>query len=437
MYNLNRKLEELEVQGKSIKIAIIGAGHMGTGMVSQVVNMKGMIPSIVADINVDLAKASFIKAGIAEDQVVVVEDEVTAEAAIQEGKYVACKSFMVACKTPSIQVVVDATGGIAIGAEIALNSILNKKHIVMLNAETDCVVGPILKKLADDAGVIFTGSAGDEPGAVMGLYDFATSMGFDVRVIGKGKNNKLDYDCNPDTVAEEAARKGASPHMITSFKEGTKTMVEMALMCNATGYVPDVRGGHGIEANVKEVPQKYSLKSEGGVLDNYGVVDFVNGIAPGVFVVVTHKLKEVRDEMEYLSMGPGPNYILYRPYHLCSLETPLSAAMAVIENKATIVPKGGLVADVITVAKKDLKAGEYMDGYGAYTCYGLIEKYETAKEMNAVPIGLVDRKTKVLKDIKKGEVITYDMVEIDKSTKLYHLRQLQEQLQAEGFWDAK
>lgn len=111
--------------------------------------------------------------------------------------------------------------------------------------------------------------------------------------------------------------------------------------------------------------------------------------------------------------------------------------MAVIEGKGTIVPKGGLVADVITVAKKDLKAGEYMDGYGAYTCYGLIEKYETAKEINAVPIGLVDRKTKVLKDIKKGEVITYDMVEIDKSTKLYHLRQLQEQLQAEGFWDAK
>ena len=124
---------------------------------------------------------------------VIVEDEKAAEAAIQEGKYVACKSFMVACKTPSIQAVVDATGSIPIGAEIALNSILNKKHIVMLNAETDCVVGPILKKLADDAGVIFTGSAGDEPGAVMGLYDFATSMGFDVRVVGKGKNNKL-YD---------------------------------------------------------------------------------------------------------------------------------------------------------------------------------------------------------------------------------------------------
>lgn len=428
MYSLNRKLVELEERNEQIKIAIIGAGHMGTGMVSQVHNMKGMIPAVVVDINTELAKTSFIKAGITEDDVAIVNNEVEAEEALQAGKFVVCSDFLIPCKTPSIQVVIDATGGIAIGAEIALNSILNKKHIVMLNAETDCVVGPILKKLADDAGVIFTGSAGDEPGAVMELFDFADAMGFDVRVIGKGKNNKLDYNCNPDTVREEAEIKGASPHMITSFKEGTKTMVEMALMCNATGYVPDCRGGHGIEATVKEVPQKYSLKSEGGVLDNYGVVDFVNGIAPGVFVVVTHKLEEVRSEMEYLSMGPGPNYILYRPYHLCSLETPLSAAMAVIENKATIAPKAGLVAEVITIAKKDLKAGEYMDGYGAYTCYGLIERYETAKEINAVPIGLIDRKTKVLRDIKKGEVITYDMVEIDRTTTLYHLRQLQEKL---------
>ena len=428
MYNLNRKLAELEERNEQIKIAIIGAGHMGTGMVSQVHNMKGMIPAVVVDINTELAKSSFIKAGITEDDVAIVNNEVEAEEALQAGKFVVCADFLIPCKTPSIQVVIDATGGIAIGAEIALNSILNKKHIVMLNAETDCVVGPILKKLADDTGVIFTGSAGDEPGAVMELFDFADAMGFDVRVIGKGKNNKLDYNCNPDTVREEAEIKGASPHMITSFKEGTKTMVEMALMCNATGYVPDCRGGHGIEATVKEVPQKYSLKAEGGVLDNYEVVDFVNGIAPGVFVVVTHKLEEVRAEMEYLSMGSGPNYILYRPYHLCSLETPLSAAMAVIENKATIAPKAGLVAEVITIAKKDLKAGEYMDGYGAYTCYGLIERYDTAKEMNAVPIGLVDKKTKVLKDIKKGEVITYDMVEIDKTTTLYHLRKLQEKL---------
>ena len=145
--------------------------------------------------------------------------------------------------------------------------------------------------------------------------------------------------------------------MITSFKEGTKTMVEMALMANATGFVPDTRGAHGIESDVKSLPQKFSLKTEGGVLDKYKVVDFVNGIAPGVFAIVAHDLKSVNHEMKYLSMGDGPNYVLYRPYHLCSLETPLSVAMAVLENKATIAPKNGLVAEVMTVAKKDIKAG--------------------------------------------------------------------------------
>ncbi|QWQ38944.1 NAD(P)-dependent oxidoreductase [Gemella sp. zg-570] len=428
MFGLNRKLAELEAKGEKIRVTLVGAGQMGNGMVSQMATMKGMEATIVVDINIENAKKAFTDSGVDPSQIVEVNNVEEANAAIAGGKRVVCKDFLIGCKAEKIQAVVDATGGVALGAEIAFNTILNKKHIVMLNAETDCVVGPILKKLADDAGVIFTGSAGDEPGAVMELYDFADAMGFEVRVIGKGKNNPLDFDANPDSVREDALRRGANPHMITSFKEGTKTMVEMALMCNATGMVPDVRGAHGIVSDVKDLPQKFSLKEEGGVLNKYGVVDFVNGIAPGVFAIVAHKLPSVNHEMKYVSMGDGPNYVLYRPYHLCSLETPLSVAMAVLENKPTIVPKAGLVAEVLTVAKKDLKAGEYMDGYGAYTCYGLIDTYENAKEMNAVPLGLVDKKTKVLKDIKKGEIITYDMVEIDKSTTLYHLRQLQEKL---------
>jgi len=425
MLDLNRKLEKREMEGIQIKVAVIGAGQMGRGMVSQMYNMKGMTPAIVVDLNLDLAKHALEKAGIAAENIVTTNCEIEAQTALKAGNYVTTNDYNVAIKTPAIDVVIDATGGVEIGADIAFNTILAKKHIVMLNAETDSVVGPILNKLAQDAGVVFTGSAGDEPGAVMELFDFADAMGFEVRVVGKGKNNALDFDCNPDTVREEADRRGVSPHMLTSFKEGTKTMVEMALMCNATGFVPDVRGGHGIESDIKELPKKYSLKEEGGVLNNYGVVDFVNGIAPGVFVIVTHKLEEVRTEMEYLSMGEGPNYVLYRPYHLCSLETPLSAALAVIENKATIVPMGGLVAEVMTVAKKDLKAGEYMDGYGEYTCYGMLDKYETAKALNAVPIGMITKKTKVLRDIKKGEIITFDRVEINKESTLWHLRQLQ------------
>ena len=428
MYRLNVKLAELEQRGQQIKVALVGAGHMGNGMVSQMTRMKGIEATVVVDINIELAKKALLDAGINENKIVEVSTLEEINKVIENGQHAVCKDFILATQADQVQAVVDATGGVALGAEIAFNTILNKKHIVMLNAETDCVVGPILKKLADDAGVIFTGSAGDEPGAVMELYVFADAMGFEVRVIGKGKNNKLDFECNPDTVREEALSRGASPHMITSFKEGTKTMVEMALMANATGFVPDTRGAHGIESDVKSLPQKFSLKTEGGVLDKYKVVDFVNGIAPGVFAIVAHDLKSVNHEMKYLSMGDGPNYVLYRPYHLCSLETPLSVAMAVLENKATIAPKNGLVAEVMTVAKKDIKAGEYMDGYGAYTCYGLIEEYQKAKDINAVPIGLVDKKTKVVKDIKKGEIITYDMVEIDRTTTLYHLRQLQEKI---------
>jgi len=428
MLDLNRKLAKLEAEGKHIKVAIIGAGQMGRGMVSQMYNMKGMLPTIVIDLDLDAAKYAFTKAGVSDADIVYATNALEANLAIEQGKSIICSDYKVACETKLIDVVVDATGGVEIGADIAFNTILNKKHIVMLNAETDSVVGPILNKLAKDAGVIFTGSAGDEPGAVMELFDFADAMGFEIRVVGKGKNNQLDFDCNPDTVREEAERRGVSPHMLTSFKEGTKTMVEMALMCNATGFVPDVRGGHGIESDVDSLPQKYMLKEEGGILNNYGVVDFVNGIAPGVFVIVTHKLEEVQHEMEYLSMGSGPNYVLYRPYHLCSLETPLSVALAVIENKATVVPKGGLVAEVMTIAKKDLKAGDYMDGYGEYTCYGMLEKYETAKELNAVPIGMISNQTKILKDIKKGDIITFDMVEINKESTLWHLRKLQEKI---------
>jgi predicted homoserine dehydrogenase-like protein len=428
MLGINYKLAELEKQGKNILTAVIGAGQMGKGMVSQMVLMKGMTPAIVVDININNAKNAFISAGIADDNIKFAKSVSEADEFIKEGKYVITDNGDLATKSEVIQVVIDATGVTEVGAKIALDSILGKKHIVMLNAEADVVIGPILKKFADAAGVIYTGAAGDEPGAVKELYDFAVASGFEVRVIGKGKNNVLDFDCNPDTVLEEATRRGVSPHMLASFKEGTKTMVELACMSNATGYICDVRGGHGISGEVKDLPQLLSLKEENGVLNQYGVVDFVNGIAPGVFVIVTSKLPEVRAEMEYVSMGKGPNYILYRPYHLCSLETPLSAAKAVLDHQATIAPMGGLVSEVITVAKKDLKAGRKLDGIGGYTVYGTIERYQVAKEMRALPVGLVNKDTVLKQDVKKGDLITYDMVQLREDSFILQMRKLQDKL---------
>lgn len=426
MLGLNYKLQELEEKGQSIVTAIIGAGQMGMGMTSQMVLMKGMTPSIVVDINIDSATKAFLNAEVPIEKIKVVETVDEADKWIKEGNYVVTSDYNVATKSETVQVVIEATGATEIGAKIAMETIANKKHIVMLNAETDVVIGPLLKKLADNAGIVYTGAAGDEPGAVKELYDFAVSMGFDVRVVGKGKNNKLDYDCNPDTVLEEATRRGVSPHMLASFKEGSKTMVELAVMSNATGYVADIRGAHGIAGKVDELPQKFLLKEEGGVLNKYGVVDFVNGVAPGVFVIVSSKLPEVQKEMQYLEMGDGPNYVLYRPYHLCSLETPLSAAKAVIDHQATIAPIDGLVSEVITIAKKDLEAGEKLDGIGGYTVFGSIEKYEVAKEMKALPVGLINKNTVLTQAAKKGDVITYDMVDLDEKSYILQLRRLQD-----------
>ncbi|MCL2589060.1 MAG: NAD(P)-dependent oxidoreductase, partial [Oscillospiraceae bacterium] len=306
MLGLTYKLDALENEGTPILAGIVGAGQMGRGMVGQMMSMKGMRPAVVVDINVQNAKDAYNNAGLKEGK-----DYASAETIeegnrlLAEGKFVVTTNNELATKCDAIWCAVDATGVPEVGAKVAIDAINNQKHIVMLNVETDVCVGHILYKMAENAGVVYTGSAGDEPGAVMELYDFAKGLGFDVKVIGKGKNNKIDYDCNPDTVAEEAARKGASAKMICAFKDGTKTMVEMTAMANATGFVPDVVGAHGAESDVKGLPQVLSLKSEGGVLNNYGVVEYINGVAPGVFVIFSTDQPDIKHELTYLSMGDG------------------------------------------------------------------------------------------------------------------------------------
>ena len=429
MLGLNEKLRELEANNAHIRVALVGAGQMGKGMISQIMLMNGMLPSLVIDINLENAIQSFTLAGIPKEDIVIANTLEEINVAIEKNKYVVSENAEFASKANLVDVVVDATGVPEVGAKVAMDTIFNKKHIVMLNVETDVVIGHILNKLAKNAGVVYTGTAGDEPGAVKELYDFADALGFDIVAIGKGKNNPVNLEANPDNVREQALKSGVSPKMLTSFKDGTKTMVEMTAMANATGFIPDVRGGHGVSATVNELPGIYRLKEDGGILNQYKIVDYVNGVAPGVFIIVTSKLPQVHHEMQYLSMGPGPNYVLYRPYHLTSLETPLTVARAAIYNEPTIVPLDGEpVAETITVAKKDLKAGERLDGIGGFTVYGSIETYKKAKEERLLPIGLVNENTVVKRDIKKGEFLTYDMVELDTNTLIYKLRQLQEEI---------
>jgi predicted homoserine dehydrogenase-like protein len=428
---MNYKLAELESSGKPIYAGIVGAGQMGRGMVAQMLSMKGMRPAVVVDAVIDNARNAYADAGLKEGvDFAAAETVAEGDKLLAGGKFVITGNNELATKCGAVHCSVDATGVPEVGARAAIDAINNGKHIVMLNVETDVCIGHILYKLASNAGLVYTGSAGDEPGAVLELFDFADALGFEVRVIGKGKNNVIDYDCTPETVAEEAKRKGASPKMICAFKDGTKTMVEMTAMANATGFLPDVMGAHGAAGTVKDLPDLLSLKSEGrgGILNSYRTVEYINGVAPGVFIIIASDQPHINHEMAYLSMGQGPNYVLYRPYHLTSLETPLTVAKACIDHVPGIVPRAGLVAETGTVAKRDLKAGEKLDGIGGFTIRGTFISAVEAREKNVLPMGLVNKNTVMLNDVKKGGLVTYADVKLDENALMVQLRKLQDAL---------
>ena len=245
---------------------------------------------------------------------------------------------------------------------------------------------------------------------------------------GKGKNNPLDIYATPAQWEQRALERDMSAKMLVEFVDGSKTMIEMAAVVNATGLGIDKRGMHGVRCNIGELTQKYCLKSQGGVLDKEGVVDFAIGnINPGVFVVVTTDNKRMKEALVQRDMGNGPNYLLLRPYHLCSIETPLTAAQAVIYHESTAHPLSRLTAECITIAKKDLKKGEVLDSIGEYCYRASIETAQIARDGNMLPVGLA--KGAVMKaDVKRDEVITYDMVELNQSSMLLQLRRLQDNI---------
>lgn len=416
MISLNKKLKALEEENKKIRVGLVGAGLMGTGLVTQMAAMKGITPAIVVDRTEEKAINSYLSAGISRDEIMVAKSLDDINYGMEQGKYIVSSNIEYASKANLVDVVVDATGRPDAGAQIAMNSINNKKHIVMLNIEADATVGHILSRYAQEAGVVYTGSAGDEPGAVKELYDFADLLGFDVLALCKGKNNPLDFTVTPDKLIQRAGKVNLNPRMLTSFIDGTNTMIEMSVVANATGFIPDIRGCHGPDAELKTLAQIFSLKEHGGILNQYGIVDFVKGVAPGVFAVISSEKAIVNEQMSFLKMGDGPNYILYRPYHLTSLETPVSVARAYFDKIPTIAPLSGKPSsEVITIAKRDLKAGENLDSIGGYTVYGSLETYSKAKEENLVPIGLINENTRVIKDIKMGETISYDDLALDNS----------------------
>ncbi|WP_206858655.1 NAD(P)H-dependent oxidoreductase [Candidatus Enterococcus mangumiae] len=407
------KLLQREKDGAPIKVGVIGAGQMGFGMVSQISTIPGMIVGGISDINLDAAKRA--------------ADAYNASAE-QKINILTSTDFKEIVNSDNVEIIVDATGVPEAGAKIALATLIAKKHLVLLNVEIDITVGPLMKQLYDAAGLIYTGSDGDEPAATVQMYEFAKSMGMEVLVAGKGKNNALKVNANPDTAQAEADAKGMNSHMLAAFQDGTKTMAEMNLLSNAIGYLPDVVGMHGIAADLDGTVEKLDLKENGGILNNFGVVEYVDGIAPGIFCIVKGQNEGVQHELNYLmKKGERDHHLLYRPYHLCSLETPLTIARAVLENDTAIVPMGAPISETVAVAKRDIKAGEKIDGIGGYCVRGVLETHADMKKNGNVPIGLVGGGSVAKRDIKGGAFLTMDDIELDESTTVFKIRRLQDE----------
>jgi len=452
MKNLNQKLRSFANEGKTIKIGLAGLGQMGKGIISQIKNLGGMEIIALADRNITRTEKTLkdpgiairnyillrsgrdsIKSPLCIEGIDMIADVFTENAvcmireALDNRMLIYSDSLSALFCIDDIDVIIDATGNPETGAYIAVNTIASNKHLVTLNVEMDVTIGPFLRDLALEHNVVYTLSAGDEPPAAKELYDFADMMGMKIIAAGKGKNNPLDREANPDTLAEYAREKGSNPYMMTSFVDGTKSMVEMACLSNATGLRPDCRGMHGPIVNKKRFLDVFRTKSEGGILNSTGVVEFVIGdLAPGVFLIFTTENEILRNELEYLLMGSGPNYLLYRPYHLTSMETPVSVARAYFYGEATMAPLSGLLSDVITIAKKDLAAGEKIDRIGGYKVYGLIDKKEIAEESNFLPIGLSEGAL-LKNNIEKNSPITYNDVNLAANSLVAKLRKIQEE----------
>ena len=425
---LAEALEQRERAGRPVRVGLIGAGQMGTDIVVQIAQMPGIAIAAVADIAPERVVQAAALAGSAAE---IVSDAAGIETAQRKGRIAATTSLDLVCNSPVVDVIIDATGNPEAGSRVALAAIAARKHIVMMNVEADITIGSYLAAEAAKAGVVYTLGAGDEPAAAMELINFVRAMGYPVVAAGKGKNNPFRIDAVPADYVEEATRRNMNPRMLVEFVDGSKTMVEMVAIANACGFVPDIPGMHGPEAPRAELQNYFCPKEEGGLLSRKGVVDFTvaKGVAPGVFCVAEMRHPRVRERMSDLHLGPGPYYSFFRPYHLTSLEVPLSAAAAALFGLSHMRPLPVPSAEVGCVAKRDLAVGETLDAIGEYAYRGFALSRADAQARNALPIGLAQGAA-VTRAVRKGELITLADATPDQRLKIVEVRRAQDAMVA-------
>ncbi len=406
MIILDQALAERAAVGRPVRIGIVGGGYMARGIAAQILGgLEGVALVGISNRHPEAARRILDECGVAAVSDVDTADRLARE--LERGTPAVVLDPELLCRAREVDVVIEVTGEVEFGARIAVEAIDQRKHVVLVNAELDATVGPILKVRAQQAGVVVTNTDGDEPGVTMNLLRYVRAIGLRPVLAGNIKGF-IDPHRTPETQKTFADSVGQRAKMITSFADGTKLAMETTIVANAAGFRVARRGMYGHTcAHVKEVLALFDADE----LLRQGVVDYVLGAEPGsgAFVVGYCDRPLPQQYLKYFKMGDGPLYIFYTPWHLPHAEAPLTAARAAIFHDAAVTPLGAPQCEVVTVAKRDLGAGEVLDGIGGFTCYGVIENVSESRRERLLPMGLSEG-CRVVRPIPADQPVTYEDV---------------------------
>lgn len=424
MIIVDKAVQEREDRGQPIRVGLVGAGALGAGLARQFVTAAtGQRLVAISNRTVARAVSAFTSAGTATPTTVSSSREL--DAAIHEGVPAVTDDPMILCEADGIDAVIEATGTVEFGAGVALAAIRGGKH-VFINAELEATVGPILAAKGRAAGVVVSSLDGDQPGTQLNLFRFVQGLGFEPLVCGNIKGLQ-DHRRTPATQESFAAKYRLDPRMATSFADGTKISFEQAVVALSTGFGVACRGmlGYSHDGHIDEMVDRFDVDE---LRERGGIVDYALGPrpAPGIFVFAAQGDSRQREYLDFFKMGSGPLYSFYVPYHLAHMEAPSSVARAVLFGDAVTSPAHTPV-EVITIAKRDLKAGEVLDGIGGYLTYGQCDDGPMAREAGWLPMGLSEGCT-LRHDVPQDSVVSRADVEVPAGRMVDRLREEQDDL---------
>jgi predicted homoserine dehydrogenase-like protein len=425
MIIVDRAMEERAAAGNPVRVAMVGAGAMGRGIARQLLRVTpGLRLVVVANRTLDNARRAYTDNGADEPTVVGSTGEL--DAAIAAGRFAITDDPRVVAEAAGVDAIIEVTGTIDYAARLVLDAFANGKPVVLMNAELDGTVGPILKARADAAGVIYSGCDGDQPGVQMNLYRFVRSIGLKPLVVGniKGLHDRFR---NPTTQEGYAKTWKLSVPMVTSFADGTKVSFEQAVVANATGFRAPRRGLYGWDhqGHVDELATRYDIDELEAM---GGIVDYVVGASPppGIYVIGAHRDPYERHVLKLYKKGDGPLYTFYTPQHLCHFEVPISVARVALHGDSVFAPLGGPIVEVVATAKKDLRPGDEIDGIGGYAMYGQCENADVTARDRLLPVGVAIG-SRVIREVATDAVLTYDDVELPPGRLVDTLRREQDE----------